>query len=192
MAGDLLMAVNGEDVQSYRHKEAQDTIVKSGNNLTITVRRGSVLSQALKPAPSQGGRQTPLVSGNQPLVGGGGPGPVNNAGGGEWSKVLDANRAGAAMNAESFTQEFMSQLMGSTASNLPPPLLSDTVVNSNQQQQQNQQPMPQENGVRMATPTQKTLVQPSTQSPTTGPSQSMKNQMNSKQYNSPQPLYSQV
>ena len=38
-AGDLLLAVNGEDVESCRHKEAQDTIVRSGNNLTLTVRR---------------------------------------------------------------------------------------------------------------------------------------------------------
>ena len=39
LAGDLLVAVNGEDVESLRHKEAQDTIVRSGNNLTLTVRR---------------------------------------------------------------------------------------------------------------------------------------------------------
>ena len=38
-AGDLLVAVNGHDVTSCRHKEAQDTIVSAGNNLTITVQR---------------------------------------------------------------------------------------------------------------------------------------------------------
>ena len=37
--GDLLIAVNGEDVQHHRHKEAQDTILRGGNNLTITIRR---------------------------------------------------------------------------------------------------------------------------------------------------------
>ena len=41
-AGDLLVAVNGEDVESCRHKEAQDTIVRSGNNLTLTVRRSDL------------------------------------------------------------------------------------------------------------------------------------------------------
>ena len=43
LAGDLLVAVNGEDVESCRHKEAQDTIVRSGNNLTLTVRRSDHL-----------------------------------------------------------------------------------------------------------------------------------------------------
>ena len=84
-AGDLLLAVNGEDVESCRHKEAQDTIVRSGNNIILTVRRGSALNQALKPP----GRQTPLVSGNQA-----------GAGAGEWNNVLQSNRAGAATNAE--------------------------------------------------------------------------------------------
>ena len=37
--GDLLLAVNGQDVQNYRHKEAQDTIVRAGNNFEITVQR---------------------------------------------------------------------------------------------------------------------------------------------------------
>ena len=192
VAGDLLVAVNGEDVQSYRHKEAQDTIIRSGNNLTITVRRGGVLNQALQPAQSC--RQTPLVSNN------------NNAGNndpraGDWNKVLDANKAGAAMNAESFTQEFMQQLMGQTASNLPPPLLSETAVNSNYQQpppqqQQQQQQQQVENGGRMSTPTQKFVHQqfsaPPAPAPGGGPSPAARNQMNSKQYNSPQPLYSQV
>ena len=41
-AGDLLLAVNGEDVEACRHKEAQDTIVRSGNNLTLTVRRSDL------------------------------------------------------------------------------------------------------------------------------------------------------
>ena len=195
VAGDLLVAVNGEDVQSYRHKEAQDTIIRSGNNLTITVRRGGVLNQALKPA--QSGRQTPLVSNNNNNAAGN-----NDPRAGDWNKVLDANKAGAAMNAETFTQEFMQQLMGQTASNLPPPLLSETAVNSNyqqpppQQQQQQQQQQQVENGGRMSTPTQKFVHQqfsaPPAPAPGGGPSPAARNQMNSKQYNSPQPLYSQV
>ena len=38
-AGDLLLAVNGADVQNCKHKEAQDTIVRAGNNFEITVQR---------------------------------------------------------------------------------------------------------------------------------------------------------
>ena len=141
-AGDLLLAVNGEDVESCRHKEAQDTIVRSGNNIILTVRRGSALNQALKPP----GRQTPLVSGNQAGAGAG-------AGAGEWNNVLQSNRAGAATNAEDFTQEFMSQLKGQTASNLPPPLLANhgngqpNLSNGRQLNGQQNQP------VRISTPT---------------------------------------
>ena len=51
---------------------------------------------------------------------------MGGEGSGDWTKVLDANRAGAAMDAESFTQEFMSQLTGANSSNLPPQLLPDT------------------------------------------------------------------
>merc|ERR1719245_1480925 len=113
VAGDLLVAVNGEDVQSYRHKEAQDTIVRSGNNLTITIRRGSVLSKTLKGAGGHqaGGRLTPQGGGHGPLVGGEGGADLAQPKPGDekWTKVLDLNRAGAAMDAETFTQEFMSQ-----------------------------------------------------------------------------------
>ena len=69
---------------------------------SVSYYRGGVLNQALKagPGPGQGGRHTPLV--------GGAPGKEAPAGGGAaaggWSNLLDANRAGAAMDAESFTQ----------------------------------------------------------------------------------------
>ena len=65
--------------------------------------RGSVLNQALKPA-SQNGRQTPLIN-QKPL--GDGQGGSGGQGAGDWSKVLDANRAGAAMDADAFTKEKM-------------------------------------------------------------------------------------
>ena len=42
-AGDLLVAVNGQDVQNYRHKEAQDTILRAGNTFEITVQRFVVI-----------------------------------------------------------------------------------------------------------------------------------------------------
>ena len=63
--------------------------------------RGSVLNQALKPGP---GSQQAQAGGPGPLVGGGGaPGPHQGRDE-KWSKVLDLNRAGAAMDAETFTQ----------------------------------------------------------------------------------------
>ena len=37
--GDMVMAVNGKDLGALRHKEAQEAIVKSGNNFTLTVLR---------------------------------------------------------------------------------------------------------------------------------------------------------
>ena len=39
-----------------------------------------------------------------------------------WGNLLDANSAGMAGSAEEFTKQFMSQLTGNTAGNLPPPL----------------------------------------------------------------------
>ena len=75
---------------------------------------------------------------------------------GAWDKVLQSNRAGAATNAEDFTQEFMSQLMGNTAANLPPPLVSNNVNGQRQHLQNNnsnQLNYQQEPGVRISTPT---------------------------------------
>ena len=38
-AGDTILAVNGRDLTSLRHKEAQEAIVKSGNNFSLTISR---------------------------------------------------------------------------------------------------------------------------------------------------------
>ena len=67
--------------------------------------RGSVLSKTLKGAGGQqtGGRLTPQGGGHGPLVGGEGAGQAQ-PGDAKWTKVLDLNRAGAAMDAETFTQ----------------------------------------------------------------------------------------
>ena len=68
--------------------------------------RGSVLSKTLKGGGAQqgaGGRLTPQ-GGQGPLVGGGGPAGPAQPGDPKWAKVLDLNRAGAAMDAESFTK----------------------------------------------------------------------------------------
>ena len=73
----------------------------------MIVFRGSALNQALRPSS-----QTPVPQ-KAPSI------PTTN-GNTEWSGVLEANRAGAADNAEDFTRQFMSQLAGETASNLPP------------------------------------------------------------------------
>lgn len=40
----------------------------------------------------------------------------------KWGNLLEANSAGMAGSAEEFTKQFMSQLTGNTAGNLPPPL----------------------------------------------------------------------
>merc|ERR1719341_2776291 len=120
-AGDLLIAVNGQDVQLCRHKEAQDCIVRAGNNFELTIQRGGALSQTIKPSESS----TPTKG----LMGGMGT-PQGPAGPGsdKWGNLLDANSAGMAGSAEEFTKQFMSQLTGNTAGNLPPPLLNGTVV----------------------------------------------------------------
>jgi len=123
-AGDLLIAVNGQDVQFCRHKEAQDCIVRAGNNFELTIQRGGALSQTIKPRESS----TPTKG----LMGGMGT-PQGPAGPGydKWGRLLDANSAGTAESAEEFTKQFMSQLTGNTAGNLPPPLLNGTVVPTN-------------------------------------------------------------
>ena len=37
--GDTILAVNGRDLSGLRHKEAQEAIVKSGNNFSLTILR---------------------------------------------------------------------------------------------------------------------------------------------------------
>lgn len=37
--GDAVIRVNGKEVADVRHKDAQDTIVRAGNNVEITVQR---------------------------------------------------------------------------------------------------------------------------------------------------------
>ena len=37
--GDTILAVNGRDLTALRHKEAQEAIVKSGNNFSLTILR---------------------------------------------------------------------------------------------------------------------------------------------------------
>ena len=38
-AGDVILAVNGMDLSGLKHKEAQEKIVKSGNNFQMTILR---------------------------------------------------------------------------------------------------------------------------------------------------------
>ncbi|RZF46895.1 hypothetical protein LSTR_LSTR015138 [Laodelphax striatellus] len=38
--GDAVIKVNGHEVFNLRHKDAQDIIVRSGNNIEITIQRG--------------------------------------------------------------------------------------------------------------------------------------------------------
>lgn len=39
MAGDSVIKINEVDVYNLRHKEAQDVVVRSGNNFVMTVQR---------------------------------------------------------------------------------------------------------------------------------------------------------
>ena len=78
----------------------------------------------------------------------------------------------------------MSQLMGANVNNLPPPVVEHGMHHEMQQQQQVPQQQ-QQIGMRISTPTG-TLTKSNNKMP------SMANPMNAKQYNTPQPLYSQV
>lgn len=37
--GDAVIRVNGQDVFNLRHKDAQDIIVRGGNNIEVTIQR---------------------------------------------------------------------------------------------------------------------------------------------------------
>uniref|UniRef100_A0A0V0G8G5 Putative adaptor protein enigma n=1 Tax=Triatoma dimidiata TaxID=72491 RepID=A0A0V0G8G5_TRIDM len=65
--GDALVRVNNVDVQDLRHKDAQDTIVRAGNNFEVHVQRGG--STTWRPhvspvghVPSPGGRSPQTVT----------------------------------------------------------------------------------------------------------------------------------
>jgi len=47
--GDVIVAMNGKDVQALRHKEAQDLIVRGGNTFQLTVARGGLMERTWKP-----------------------------------------------------------------------------------------------------------------------------------------------
>jgi len=47
--GDVIVAVNGKDVQHLRHKDAQDVILRSGNTFQLTVARGGLMERTWKP-----------------------------------------------------------------------------------------------------------------------------------------------
>jgi len=146
--GDVLLAVNGQDVQNLRHKEAQDVIVRAGNNFEMLVQRGGVLNQALRSRDSE----TPVKQVKGGLMSGNGPAPTVTPPK-NWSKVLDANNAGVADSAEEFTKQFMSQLKGDTAANLPAPMNQAPKLNG---QNFNGQSMAQPTSMhhsRTATPT---------------------------------------
>lgn len=66
-AGDSIVKVNGVDVYNLRHKDAQDVVVRAGNNVELTVQRGGN-SSTWRPAV------TP--TGNLPQAGTGYSGPV--------------------------------------------------------------------------------------------------------------------
>ncbi|XP_023320569.1 PDZ and LIM domain protein Zasp isoform X4 [Eurytemora carolleeae] len=168
--GDIVVKVNGENVENLRHKEVQEKIVRAGNNFNLTVNRGGVLSQALKPAP---------VAPQSSI-------PRPNPEGREWKSSLEADAAGSADNAEDFTRQFMAQLKGDIPSVLPSP----GKQNGNFRRELSSTPVHQTvpNGGTQYTGVQHSTLQ--NKSRTQTPVQIPKNLMN-RQYNSPQALYSE-
>ena len=67
VAGDTVLKVNGVEVYNLRHKDAQDLVVRAGNNVELTVQRGGCNS-TWRP------NVTPV--GNMPQAGSGYSGPV--------------------------------------------------------------------------------------------------------------------
>ncbi|KAF6212683.1 hypothetical protein GE061_013209 [Apolygus lucorum] len=62
--GDALIRVNGADVQEMRHKDAQDCIVRAGNNIDMSIQRGGATTwkpqvSAVGSLPTPGG-QSPV------------------------------------------------------------------------------------------------------------------------------------
>jgi len=177
-AGDILLSVSGQDVQLCRHKEAQDAIVRAGNKVNITIQRsggGPMQQQTVKPGsatPTKG-----LMGGMGKQSGPAGPGAD------KWGHLLEANSAGQADSAEEFTRQFMSQLTGESASNLPPPLLNGTVVNGGS----NQHPA---NDVSHTNPQYERIVTPTKQVASSQPDK-VKTTRVMGQYNSPQAMYSE-
>eukprot|EP00095_Tigriopus_kingsejongensis_P007867 maker-scaffold1506_size38115-snap-gene-0.5 protein:Tk07867 transcript:maker-scaffold1506_size38115-snap-gene-0.5-mRNA-1 annotation:"isoform e" len=47
-AGDVVIAVNGNDVTKHKHKQAQDMILQCGNSFSLSVQRGGLFQEAIK------------------------------------------------------------------------------------------------------------------------------------------------
>uniref|UniRef100_A0A1B0CHM0 PDZ domain-containing protein n=2 Tax=Lutzomyia longipalpis TaxID=7200 RepID=A0A1B0CHM0_LUTLO len=69
VAGDAVIKVNGMDVYNLRHKDAQDAVVRGGNNFEISVQRGG---STWRPTVS------PAGSLPQPVLSGGNVAPVTH------------------------------------------------------------------------------------------------------------------
>ncbi len=108
-AGDVIVAVNGKDVSSCRHKEAQDVIVRAGNNFKLTVNRGGLMQQAWQPQIAASAQTS-----SQPTA------SYKNRNAGNWDNTLNANKPGAATNAEDFTKSFMADMYGGSNNNSAP------------------------------------------------------------------------
>ncbi|KAJ1522862.1 hypothetical protein ONE63_002009 [Megalurothrips usitatus] len=67
-AGDAVLRINNLDATALRHKDAQDAIVRAGNNFELAVQRGGIAMSTWKPSV------TPV--GPSPVKPGHGPAPV--------------------------------------------------------------------------------------------------------------------
>ncbi|XP_032671174.1 PDZ and LIM domain protein Zasp isoform X8 [Odontomachus brunneus] len=63
-AGDAVIKVNTTDIYDLRHKDAQDVIIKAGNNFEITVQRGGIHYSTWKPhvTPATANLPSPMHS----------------------------------------------------------------------------------------------------------------------------------
>jgi len=200
--GDVLLKVNGEEVECLKHKEVQDKIIRAGNSFQLTVARGGVLSEALKPIT------TPAPAFNQSSL------PRPNPEGREWGGTLEKDRAGAADSAEEFTRQFMAQLKGDVAPVVPPPQHCPPQlqpVNGSRPQSASYNGVPHSSNPSLHQPAQKSSFTPAQNSsftpaqngsftsvPTRSRTQTPVNMQHgqqgnlaNRQYNTPQALYSE-
>eukprot|EP00088_Acartia_fossae_P035125 TRINITY_DN3613_c0_g1_i3.p1 TRINITY_DN3613_c0_g1~~TRINITY_DN3613_c0_g1_i3.p1 ORF type:complete len:829 (-),score=187.55 TRINITY_DN3613_c0_g1_i3:498-2984(-) len=177
--GDVIIKVNGEPVDNLRHKEVQDRIIRSGNRFNLIVSRGGVLSQTLS---------RPNKRGTTPST------PRPNPEGREWSGTLEADRAGAANNAEDFTKHFMAQLRGDEPAVLgrQEPIGPDFKYTSNQIGHDNFVEKPGFNNYQGVKTIPQHQINNNINNNNTAetPIKKVANMMNRGQYNSPHHLYS--
>ncbi|XP_059098199.1 PDZ and LIM domain protein Zasp-like isoform X1 [Tigriopus californicus] len=124
-AGDVVIAVNGNDVTHCRHKEAQDMILRCGNNFTLSVQRGGLFQEAIKTQLAASHHSTRVPSPQPPLMSqtdhGQAPMPTQSGGaGGGFTTVPHAQPKMASYNSphKLYSEETMKEMANSNPDNL--------------------------------------------------------------------------